>query len=136
MERSTQHGPMLDDAMKKETESVVRAGRESHVEEWREAEPAGEDEPEIKPVIAGGIQPGTPEGMTPADVELRAELAKHLRPSIFPATREALVSTAMDEDAPGRIVQLLEQLDDGNRQYVNLQEVWTALGGHGEAHRS
>ncbi len=136
MERSSKHGPMLDDAMKSETESVVRAGRESHVEEWREAEPSGEDEPEVKPVISGGLEPGTPDGMTRADVDLRAELAKHLRPSVFPATRDALVSTAMEEDAPARVVQLLEQLDDGGREYVNLQEVWTALGGHGEAHRS
>ncbi|MCA1824224.1 MAG: DUF2795 domain-containing protein [Mycobacteriales bacterium] len=135
MERSSQHGPALDDAMKRETESVVRGGRDSHVEEWREAEPSGEDEPTVAPVLAGGLEPGTPDGMTRADVEVRAELAKHLRPSAFPANRQMLVQTATEESAPAPVLELLRQLPDG-REFVNVQDVWSAIGGGTEEHRS
>lgn len=135
MERSSKHGPMLDEAMKHETESIVRSTRESHVEEWREAEPSGEDEPDVTPLLTGGVEPGTPDGMTPEDVELRAEVARFLRPSVFPAVRTVLVQTAVDEDAPARIVELLNRLADG-REYVNMQDVWASIGGGTEAHRS
>ncbi len=40
---SAKHGPHLDDEMKKETKAMVRAGRPTRAEEWRDPEPV-EDE--------------------------------------------------------------------------------------------
>ena len=44
IERSSdKHGPLRDDALKKEVAGMMRAGRPTRVEEWRDPEPV-EDE--------------------------------------------------------------------------------------------
>jgi hypothetical protein len=129
MERNTQHGFRVDDAMSAETESLTRgAPVESRVEEWREAEPSGEDQP-----VADAILNGDPRGDTPGtlghdEAELRSELAKRLRTSAFPANRQRLEDVAAEEQAPGHILDLLRRLPDG-RTFENTQDVWQALGG-------
>lgn len=108
MERSNKHGPRVDDAMSTETEALQRgAPVEPRVEESREKEPF--------------------DAAPTDDVELRSELAKRLRPSVFPADRTALEQVATDEQAPGYILGLLRRLPD-ETTYGNTQEVWTALG--------
>jgi hypothetical protein len=117
MERSNKHGPRLDDMMAGETESLERgAPVESRVEEWREAEPAGEDQHVPDAVL------GMP------DTELRSELAKRLRASAFPANRQTLEQVATEEQAPGHILDLLRRLPDG-RMFENTADIWRALGG-------
>ena len=54
----TKHGPRLDDALKKETESLERgAPVAAHAEEYREQEGAGEGErePSWRPVPPGAL---------------------------------------------------------------------------------
>lgn len=117
MERSNKHGPRLDDTMAGETESLDRgAPVESRVEEWREAEPAGEDQHVPDAVL------GMP------DTELRSELAKRLRKGAFPANRQTLEQVAIEEQAPGHILDLLRRLPDG-RMFDNTADIWRALGG-------
>ncbi len=127
MERNTTHGFRIDDDMAKAAAPLTRgAPLESRVEEWREAEPSGEDQPVADGILNGDAR-DTP-GMGHDELELRSELAKRLRKSAFPANRQTLEEIARDEQAPGPILDLLRRLPDG-RTFENTQDVWTTLGG-------
>ena len=127
MERSNKHGFRVDDAMSSETESLERgAPIESRVEEWREAEPSGDDQPVADGILNGARDPE--HGPTHDEVELRSELAKRLRTSAFPANRQVLEDVATEENAPGPILDLIRRLPDG-RTFENTADVWKALGG-------
>lgn len=127
MERGTKHGFRIDDAMSGETESLTRgAPVESRVEEWREAEPSGDDQPVPDAVLNGDARESP--GLGHDEIELRSELAKRLRKSAFPADREVLYGVAAEERAPGPILDLIRRLPDG-RTFENTQDVWQALGG-------
>jgi hypothetical protein len=133
MERNTKHGFRVDDEMSSETESLTRgAPIESRVEEWREAEPSGEDQPVADGILNGDAR--DTQGMGHDELELRSELAKRLRKSAFPANRQVLEDVAVEEQAPGPILDLLRRLPD-NRTFENTQQVWEALGG-GVEHRA
>ncbi|HVF05758.1 MAG TPA: DUF2795 domain-containing protein [Frankiaceae bacterium] len=126
MERNNKHGFRVDDAMAAETDSLTRgAPIESRVEEWREAEPAGEDQP-VPDMILNGDAGDT--GLAHDELELRSELAKRLRKSAFPANRQTLEDVAAEEQAPGPILDLLRRLPDG-QLFENTADVWRALGG-------
>jgi hypothetical protein len=130
MERNSKHGFRVDDELSSETESLTRgAPVESRVEEWREAEPSGEDQPVADAVLAGDARDTN--GLGHDEVELRSELAKRLRTSAFPANRQTLESVAREEQAPGHIIDLLRRLPAG-RTFANTQDVWAAIGGSRE----
>jgi hypothetical protein len=140
MERgSDKHSGRLDDAMKGETAGLVHGGHDPRIEESRSAEPSGEDQPAVSLTGDYVDVSGTPEGMTPEDVEGRSELASWLGRASFPAVREQLLQHVMDEDAPDEIVDQVRALPAG-REFVNAGEVWRALhaggdGEHVETHR-
>lgn len=46
--QSTKHGPREDEALKNETEPMVRSNRPAHTEEWRDPEPPADDDPEVR----------------------------------------------------------------------------------------
>lgn len=124
MERgSTKHGPELDEALKRETHGQVHGGRATHAEEWRQAEPAGEDQPR-DPAYVGGTAPG----LRPDEVEARSELARFLSPAVFPAVGQLLLEVASANEAPSHVVEWLRRLPAG-REYENVSQVWQALGG-------
>jgi hypothetical protein len=126
MERNSKHGRRVDEAMAAETVALTRgAPIEPRVEEWREAEPSGEDQP-VADVILNGDTAET--GIDHDEIELRSELAKRLRASAFPANRQTLEDVAAEEQAPGPILDLLRRLPDG-RVFENTADVWRALGG-------
>ncbi len=136
MERgSDKHSPRLDEQLKHETGGMMAAGRDTHAEEWKSAEPSGEDQPDVDRVPDGGLVGGTPAGMDADDVEGRSELARHLHRSIFPAVREVLIDDVMKNDAPAAIVSMVKRLPSG-REFINVADVWQALGGHVETRRS
>jgi hypothetical protein len=60
----------------------------------------------------------------------RSELARHLRPSIFPTQRAAIVQCAIEEHAPDDLVDALRTL--GDETFHTPNEVWRALGGETE----
>ncbi|HEY0689745.1 MAG TPA: DUF2795 domain-containing protein [Kribbella sp.] len=76
-------------------------------------------------------------GIDQGDVVERAELARWLQPSVFPASAERLVQSAADTHAPDRIMGMLKSLP-AQESYDSLQDVWRALGGGTEdiEHRS
>ncbi len=136
MERgSDKHSPLRDDTLKHETDGVVHAGRSTHAEEWKQAEPSGEDQPDADLSPDATLVGGTPAGMSPDDVEGRTELASYLGREVYPAVREQLIGAAIDRHAPDRVVDLVRELPSG-RAFTNINDVWTALGGHVESHRS
>ena len=122
-----------DDALKKATEGLVRSGHSTHAQEWRDPEPSGEDQPDVDLEPDGTLAGGTPEGMSAADVADRSDLARYLG-RIYPADRDALREAAAGNNAPDRILALLDRLPAG-QSFENLQDVWAALGGGVEEHR-
>jgi hypothetical protein len=123
MERgNTKHGPLHDEEMAHETESMLRgAPQRAHAEEWREVEPLdGAD-----PVVA------RPEGARPQpagrDIELRSELARTLTRDAFPADRDALRGRLADADASSDLIARVADLPAGH-QFGDVHEVLEALG--------
>lgn len=128
MERgSIQHGPRVDDEMAEEAAPLTHgAPMESRAREDMEAEPPGEGEPTPDALIVSGDTSGR--GLAHDDVELRSEIARHLRPHAFPAHREALVTVAEQEGASDAVVALLAALPAGV-EFRQVSDVWRALGG-------
>lgn len=135
MERgSDKHGPRLDEQLEKEARGIVQGGRDTRAEEWKSAEPSGEDQPAVDLSGDGVLAGGVPEGMTPEDVEGRAELASFLGKEIWPAEGAQVKARLLETQAPARVIDLCGPLPDG-RIYDNVAEVWVDLTGHKEANR-
>ncbi len=135
MERgSDKHSARQDDALAHEVQGMMQAGRATHAEEWKDAEPSGEDQPDVDRAPDRDLMGGVPAGMTHDDVEGRSELARHLTRHAFPGNRDQLVEAAREDQAPARVVEQLEGLPAG-QEFVNVEEVWIALGGGTETQR-
>ncbi|GGM04056.1 MULTISPECIES: DUF2795 domain-containing protein [Micromonospora] len=137
MERgSSKHGPRLDEQLSREVEGLVQGpgAAGSRVDEFRQAEPAGEDQPEPTTAPAGDLRSGSPQGMTSGDVEERSRLGRFIGLSALPGDRDTLVRNARDNDAPDDIVAALEGLPAGTT-YRTVSEVWAALGHKNETTR-
>lgn len=127
--RSDLHNPRLDAELDRETQSITRGGAfESRTDDERLLEDAGDEEPELERVAAvlDDEDEGSP-SLTRAEVRSRSELARHLRGSIFPADRDAIVVCAVEERASPDLIARLRALPDG--RYRNVEGVWEALGG-------
>lgn len=131
---SDTHSPRLDDQQKHEVEGLVRAGRSTHAEEWKDPEPAGEDQPEADRAPDATLTGGVPDGMTASDVDGRSQLATHLGHSGWPMVREQIIEKLRDDNAADALVDLARRLPAG-RTFENVQEVWETLGGGVESHR-
>jgi hypothetical protein len=119
-------GQGQDERLKHETQGEVRAGRSTRAEEWREPEPAGEDQPTGDRMILPDDLRSAPPGMTPEDVEARSELARYLGIHAFPGDRGTLVQTARENQATDAVIRALESLP-GDRQFENVQDVARAM---------
>ena len=128
MERgSDKHSPRVDEELDHETRSLQQgAPVESRVEEHREQEGPGEDQPTPDARLTGGR--ATAASLDLDDAEARADIARFLTPSTFPADRDALLEDAQANQAPADVVERLQALPAG-RTYENVQDVWGALGG-------
>ena len=131
---SDKHGPRQDEQLKHETEGLVRSGHGTHAEEWKDPEPAGEDQPDADRAPDSTMPGGTPDGMDAEDVEGRSEIASYLGKDSYPMVREQVINLAIDRQAPTRIVDLCRQLPSG-REFHNVNEIWAAVGGHVEGDR-
>jgi hypothetical protein len=126
-QQSGQVGPAQDERLEHETRGEVQGGRSSRAEEWREPEPAGEDQPTGDRLITPEDRRGTPEGMTSADVDARSDVARYLGLSAFPGDRESLLATARENSAPDWVLGALSRLPDDQR-FENVQDVARAAG--------
>lgn len=137
MERgSSKHSPRVDEEMEHEVQGMLKAERPTRAEEWKESEPAGEDQPDPGQFgVPEYRQPAPPPGMTNTEVDLRSDLAAHLNPrSTFPAEVSDLLGVLQETNAPDRLHQLVRQLPTGT-VYDTLGDVVAALGLHTEDHR-
>jgi Protein of unknown function (DUF2795) len=124
---SDKHSPRVDEELDHETRSLQQgAPIESRVEEHREQEGPGEGQPTPDARLTGGR--ATAASLDLDDAETRADIARFLTPSAFPADRAALVADAQANQAPAEVLERLQALP-GGRAYENVQAVWAALGG-------
>jgi hypothetical protein len=126
-ERSTKHSPRIDEELEHEVQGMMRAERATRAEEWREVEPSAEGDPDVDSDPAGTLVGGTPVGIDPDTVVVRAELARWLDRADFPSTGPDLVEAARDHRAPDAVVAELERLPDGET-YERIGDVVRALG--------
>jgi hypothetical protein len=126
-ERSTKHGPRIDEELEHETQGMMRAERSTRAEEWREVEPSAEGDPDIDSDPAGTLTGGTPVGTDSEDVVARSELARWLDRADYPATGAQLVTAARGHHAPDAVVGELGRLPEGDT-YERIGDVVRALG--------
>ena len=119
MERgSSKHGPRLDEEMKQEVLGTVQGIAGSRVEEWKMAEPAGEDQPEPTRVTGGNQENDL------------SRFGRHIGLSAMPGDRAALRRSAETLEAPDDILADIDRLPDGV-VFHTITEIWGALGrGH------
>lgn len=120
-------GAVSDAASAHETQGLVQGGHSSRAEEWRDPQAPAEGEPRVSWTPGTPEQPGTPEGMTNEDVELRSEIARHLGKEVWPADREALLRTAEENGASDEVLSTLRRLP-GDEEFANVQAVSRAAG--------
>ncbi|WP_369132985.1 DUF2795 domain-containing protein [Modestobacter sp. I12A-02662] len=125
--RSTTHSPRVDEQLEHEVQGMLKGGRATRAEEWREVEPSGEDQPDIDANPGGTLTGGVPVGMTPDAVVARAELARWLDRADFPSTGADLVEAARDHRAPDAVADELSRLPEGET-YERIGDVVRALG--------
>jgi hypothetical protein len=136
MERgNTKHGPRLDNEMEHEVRGLVQGNVDTRVEEFRDPEPAGEDQPSATRTPAGYERGGAPPGMTRQDVEERSNLGRYIPLSKLPGEREDLIAGARDLLAPDSVLDRLASLPEGER-YETVNQIWAALGGNNEERRT
>jgi hypothetical protein len=136
MERgSSKHSARLDEEMELVVLGLMTAERPTRAEEWKEAEPAGEDQPDPGHLGEPADRlPGVPAGMTLEEVELRSEIAAALPRSVFPTDESGLLGHLVDTNAPDRLRQLIAQLPSG-QVFEQVGDVVKALGLHEERDR-
>jgi hypothetical protein len=135
MERgNSKHGPRLDDEMGREVNGTLRGTAGGRVEEWRQPEPAGEDQPEPTRAPGNGVRSGAPQGMTTDEVEQRSRLGRFIPLSALPGDRESLRLSAVQNEAPDDVLAQLDRLPPGT-EFQTVSEVWAALGHANETHR-
>ena len=126
--------PRADEELKHQTQGLVRSGHTTHAEEWKDPEPIGEDQPDADLAPDGTLHGGTPSGMTGDDIEGRAELAGYIGKDAYPLIGQQVLELVMDGQAPVRVIDLVRRLPSG-REFHNINDIWTSLGGHVEAER-
>jgi len=124
---SSKHSPRVDDVLAGEIRGTVQgdvAG--SRAEEWKMAEPSGEDQPQTTTVPEGDYGRGEPAGVGNAESAEFSRLGSYLGRA-FPVDRGALAAGARDLDAPDDILAALASLPP-ETEYRTTAEVWKALG--------
>jgi hypothetical protein len=125
---SDKHSPRVDEQLEHETQSLQQGSPvESRVEEFREQEGPGDDQPTPEPRLHE-VRTGS---LDLDDAEARSDMARYLDPAAFPADREGLLANAEANNAPDQVLERLEALP-GGRSYGSLPDVWSALGGTAE----
>ncbi len=95
MERgSSKHSPRVDEEMSNEVRGMLQGTAGSRVEEWKMAEPAGEDQPEPTTVPEGDYRTGSPVGVSSAEMEQFSRFGRFIGRSALPGDREALRRSA------------------------------------------
>lgn len=128
MERgSDKHSARVDDEMAHEVQGTVQGIAGARAEEWKQAEPSGEDQPDVSAVPEGGLGRGIPNGVGSPQGEAFSRFGSFIGLSALPGDREALEKSARELSAPDDIIAALQRLPAGET-YRNVAEVWRAAG--------
>lgn len=120
-EVSAKHGPVEDDAIKRQDRSELQA----RGEEW--------PDPESADAEAGAVwaPEGRFAGSRPLEdwqaIELRSELARRVDRTAFPATRSHLLDVLDSQESGQRLLDLVSSLPDG-ASFASLGELLRGLG--------
>jgi hypothetical protein len=113
---NSKHSRRLDDEMARETLGYTQgSGTGSRTEEWREAEPAAEGQPEASLIP----------DIESEDEEL-SRFGRYIPRTALPGDREKLLTGARQMHAPDEILAMIERLRPG-RTYATVVEAWTDL---------
>jgi hypothetical protein len=118
---SSKHSARVDEQMNRETLGILH-GVGGRAEEWKMAEPAGEDQPEPARV------------MDETDTNDFSRFGRYIGLSALPGDRAALRRSAATLEAPDDIRADLDRLPEGVT-YRTVAEIWAALG-HGPPERA
>src|SRR4051795_2988113 len=124
---SDKHSPRIDDSLEHDTRPLTQgAPMEARADEARLQEGAGDDEPTTDALLTGDLHPEQAnESLLDHDeAEERSRLAASLRPSVFPADREALLQCAEELNAAPDILDKRSRLPDGT--FPHPESVWVA----------
>src|ERR1044072_8775163 len=109
---NAKHSPRVDDELAHEVDGIVKGTAGGRAEEFREAEPAGDDQPEASMVPEGDDGSGAPQGMTAEEVELRSRFGRYINRSALPGDRERLHRDAEQNEAPDDVLAEIDRLPD------------------------
>jgi hypothetical protein len=124
---SSKHSPRVDDQMADEVRGTVQGVAGARAEEWKMAEPSGEDQPEVTVVPDQDDSLGEPGGVGNPAAEQFSRFGSYIGRAALPGDKSALIRSARDLDAPDDVLAVLEGLPDG-ATYRTVAEVWTAAG--------
>lgn len=110
---SSKHSPRMDEQMSQEVRGVVQGTAGARAEEWKMAEPSGEDQPQVSLV-------------PDEEGEAFSRFGTYIGRSAFPGDRDALEKSARDLEAPDDVLEALRTLPPATT-YQNVAEVWHAL---------
>jgi len=123
---SSKHSPRVDDRMAEEVSGTVHGVAGARAEEWKMAEPSGEDQPQSTVVPDDDYGLGEPAGVGNAESEELSRFGSYLG-RVFPADRDKLAESASSLDAPDDVLAALATLPP-ETEYRTTAEVWKALG--------
>jgi hypothetical protein len=116
MERgSSKHSPRVDEQMSQEVLGTVQGVAGGRAEEWKMAEPSGEDQPESTRAL---------EAESANDL---SRFGRYIGMSAMPGDRVALRRSAETLEAPDDILADLDTLPEGV-VFRTVTEIWAALG--------
>jgi hypothetical protein len=118
------HGPLRDDAIKRQDEAEAR----QYAGEWPEPEEEPEDETEREAIWAPAARLAeSPAAENWEAVELRSDLARHLDRTVWPVNRDRLLEILTERNAGDGLLGLAASLPERQR-YESLRELLMALG--------
>jgi membrane protein len=122
---SNKHSPRVDDQMAAEVRGTVQGIAGGRAEEWKMAEPSGEDQPQVSVVPEAENVRGEPGGVGSPQGEAFSRFGSYIGLSALPGDRAALLKSAQDLEAPDDVVARLESLP-ADTTYRNVAEAWWA----------
>jgi Protein of unknown function (DUF2795) len=124
--RSNKHSPRVDEQLAGEVRGIIQGTAGGRAEEWKTAEPSGEDQPDVSVAPGEDFGRGEPGGVGNAEAEAFSRFGTYIGRSALPGDRAALERSARDLDAPDDVLEALRRLPP-HTTYRTVAEVWDAL---------
>src|SRR3954470_2677959 len=126
MERgSSKHSARVDEQMSQEVQGTVQGIAGARAEEWKQAEPSGEDQPDVSAIGEGGLGRDIPNGVGSPQGEAFSRFGSFIGLSALPGDRAALLKSAHDLEAPDDVVARISTLPEGTI-FQNVAQAWEA----------